>query len=227
MIELCATHFHAKQPRRMVIANRTAARGEALAQRLGVGTLPLADVPAHLSSFDIVISCTASALPILGLGAIERALKQRKNKPMFMVDLAVPRDIEAEAARLDSVYLYTVDDLAKVVRTGQEARQSAVKDAEVIIDFGVNKFNQWLQQRDHVPLIQKLNAHLEGWRNAELEKAKKMIQKGDDIDHVLDVLSQRLMKKMAHGHVSELASHNPDQRHAAKASIEEFFLKRD
>ena len=205
MIELCATHFNAKQPKRMVIANRTAARGEALAQRLGVATLPLAEVPLRLSEFDIVISCTASTLPIIGLGAIESALKQRKNKPMFMVDLAVPRDIEAEAAQLESVYLYTVDDLAKVVRSGQEARQSAVKEAELIIDYGVNKFNQWLQQRDHVPLIQQLNTRVEGWRSAELEKAKKMM----------------------HGHVSELASHNPSQRASAKAAIEQLFLKRD
>ena len=227
MIELCATHFNAKQPKRMVIANRTAARGEALAQRLGVATLPLAEVPLRLSEFDIVISCTASTLPIIGLGAIESALKQRKNKPMFMVDLAVPRDIEAEAAQLESVYLYTVDDLAKVVRSGQEARQSAVKEAELIIDYGVNKFNQWLQQRDHVPLIQQLNTRVEGWRSAELEKAKKMIEKGEDIHHVLDVLSQRLTKKMMHGHVSELASHNPSQRASAKAAIEQLFLKRD
>jgi len=227
MIELCATHFNAKQPKRMVIANRTAARGEALAQRLGVATLPLAEVPLRLSEFDIVISCTASTLPIIGLGAIESALKQRKNKPMFMVDLAVPRDIEAEAAQLESVYLYTVDDLAKVVRSGQEARQSAVKEAELIIDYGVNKFNQWLQQRDHVPLIQQLNTRVEGWRSAELEKAKKMIEKGEDIHHVLDLLSQRLTKKMMHGHVSELASHNPSQRASAKAAIEQLFLKRD
>ncbi len=226
MIELCATHFGAKNPQQMVIANRTAARGQALAQRLGADTLPLSDVPSHLSKFDIVISCTASTLPIIGLGAIESALKQRKNKPMFMVDLAVPRDIEAEAAHLESVYLYTVDDLAKVVRTGQETRQSAVKEAEIIIDSGVHKFNQWLQQRDHVPLIQELNAQLEDWRSAELAKAKKMIEKGDDIDSVLEALSQRLAKKIMHGPMSELASQDAASRQSAKAAIEQLFFKR-
>ena len=226
MIELCATHFGAKNPQQMVIANRTAARGQALAQRLGADTLPLSDVPSHLSKFDIVISCTASTLPIIGLGAIESALKQRRNKPMFMVDLAVPRDIEAEAAQLESVYLYTVDDLAKVVRTGQETRQSAVKEAEIIIDSGVHKFNQWLQQRDHVPLIQELNAQLEDWRSAELAKAKKMIEKGDDIDSVLEALSQRLAKKIMHGPMSELASQDTASRQSAKAAIEQLFFKR-
>jgi glutamyl-tRNA reductase len=145
---------------------------------------------------------------------------------MFMVDLAVPRDIEAEAAQLESVYLYTVDDLAKVVRTGQETRQSAVKEAEIIIDTGVHKFNQWLQQRDHVPLIQALNAQLEDWRSAELIKAKKMIEKGDDIDSVLEALSQRLTKKIMHGPMSELASQDTAARQSAKAAIEQLFFKR-
>jgi glutamyl-tRNA reductase len=119
MIELCATHFAAKNPKAIAIANRTLERGEKLASRFGGEVMRLADLPERLHEFDAVISCTASTLPIIGLGAVERALKKRRHRPMFMVDLAVPRDIEPEVKALGDVYLYTVDDLATVVQTGR------------------------------------------------------------------------------------------------------------
>ncbi|MBL8313717.1 MAG: glutamyl-tRNA reductase, partial [Rubrivivax sp.] len=124
MIELVATHFAARQPRGMAVANRTLERGEKLAARFGAQALRLADLPTRLHEFDAVVSCTASTLPIIGLGAVERALKARRRRPMFMVDLAVPRDIEPEVARLDDVYLYTVDDLSALVQTAGEKRQA-------------------------------------------------------------------------------------------------------
>ena len=126
MIELVATHFAARQPKAMAVANRTLERGEKLAGRFGAEAMRLADLPARLHEFDIVVSCTASTLPIIGLGAVERALKARRHRPMFMVDLAVPRDIEPEVARLSDVYLYTVDDLSALVQTAGEKRQAAV-----------------------------------------------------------------------------------------------------
>jgi glutamyl-tRNA reductase len=109
----------------------------------------LADLPDRLHEFDAVISSTASTLPLIGLGAVERALKKRRQRPMFMVDLAVPRDIEPEVKSLRDVYLYTVDDLATVVQTGQANRQAAVAQAETIIDAGVQSFLSWLDQRGH------------------------------------------------------------------------------
>ena len=126
MIELVVTHFAAKQPRSMAIANRSMERGEKLAGRFGAEVMRLAELPDRLHEFDAVISCTASTLPLIGLGAVERALKKRKHRPMFMVDLAVPRDIEPEVKSLEDVYLYTVDDLASVVQAGQAQRQAAV-----------------------------------------------------------------------------------------------------
>ena len=126
----------------------------------------LADLPARLAEFDIVVSCTASSLPIIGLGAVERALKARKHRPMFMVDLAVPRDIEPEVARLADVYLYTVDDLSTLVQTAGEKRQAAVAQAEAIIEAGVQSFVHWLDQRGSVPLIQALHAQADDWRAA-------------------------------------------------------------
>jgi glutamyl-tRNA reductase len=131
----------------MAVANRTLERGEALASRFGAQALRLADLPTRLHEFDAVISCTASTLPIIGLGAVERALKARRRRPMFMVDLAVPRDIEPEVAQLDDVYLYTVDDLSTLVQTAGEKRQAAVEQAEAIIDAGVQSFAHWLDQR--------------------------------------------------------------------------------
>ena len=126
MIELCATHFAAQNPRELVVANRTAERGEKLAERFNGRAIPLSDLPTRMHEFDIIVSCTASTLPIIGLGAVERAVKARRHRPIFMVDLAVPRDIEPEVGKLRDVFLYTVDDLGAIVREGSASRQAAV-----------------------------------------------------------------------------------------------------
>jgi glutamyl-tRNA reductase len=158
MIELVATHFAArKTPKVMAVANRTLERGERLAAASAPQAMRLSELPDRLHEFDAVVSCTASTLPIIGLGAVERALKLRRHRPMFMVDLAVPRDIEPEVGALGDVYLYTVDDLSALVQTAGEKRQAAVQQAEAIIDAGVQSFAHWLDQRAAVPLIQALN----------------------------------------------------------------------
>ena len=225
MIELCATHFAAKNPRAIAIANRTLERGEKLATQFSGEVMRLADLPQRLHEFDVVISCTASTLPLIGLGAVERALKQRKHRPMFMVDLAVPRDIEPEVKSLEDVYLYTVDDLSDVVQTGQANRQAAVAQAEAIIDAGVQSFEHWIDQRNNVPLIQQLNAQAEDWRSAELARARKSIAKGDDVDAVLESLSRGLTQKMLHGAMAELHAGDAESRERARHAIEHFFLR--
>lgn len=225
MIELCATHFAAKNPKSMMVANRTQERGERLAIQLKADVMRLADLPDRLHEFDAVISCTASTLPLIGLGAVERALKKRRNRPMFMVDLAVPRDIEPEVKSLRDVYLYTVDDLSQVVQTGQASRQAAVAEAEVIIDAGVQSFVNWLDQRSDVPLIQQLNQQAEMWRAGELQKAQKLIAKGEPVDKVMDALSKNLTQKMLHGAMSELHSEDSATRQQARQAIEHFFLR--
>ncbi len=225
MIELCATHFAAKQPKALAIANRTLERGEKLALQFGGDVMRLSDLPLRLHEFDIVISCTASTLPLIGLGAVERALKQRKHRPMFMVDLAVPRDIEPEVKSLEDVYLYTVDDLSQVVQTGQANRQAAVAQAEAIIDVGVQNFAHWLEQRSNVPLIQQLNAQTDEWRDGELARARKLLAKGDDVDAVLEALSRGLTQKMLHGAMAELHAGDVASREHARHAIERFFLR--
>ncbi|MGJ7521953.1 glutamyl-tRNA reductase [Variovorax sp. LT1P1] len=227
MIDLAATHFAAKEPKSITIANRTLERGEKLATRFGGTAMRLADLPARLADFDIVVSCTASTLPLIGLGAVERALKQRKHRPMFMVDLAVPRDIEPEVKALEDVYLYTVDDLAQVVQQGQANRQAAVAQAEVIIDAGVQNFMHWLGQRGTVPLIQQLNAQTDEWRAAELARARKLLARGESVDAVLEALSRGLTQKMLHGALAELHAGDAASREQTAQTISRLFLRKE
>ncbi|MEY2781275.1 MAG: hypothetical protein RL307_979 [Pseudomonadota bacterium] len=225
MIALCIAHFAAKTPRQMTIANRSLDRGEQLASRFGADVMRLAELPDRLHEFDAVISCTASSLPLVGLGAVERAIRKRRQRPVFMVDLAVPRDIEPEVKQLDHVFLYTVDDLAQVVQQGQANRQAAVAQAEVIIEDGVQQFVHWLQQREDVPLLQQLNAQANAWREAELAKAQRMLAKGESVEAVLEQLSKSLTQKMLHGAMAEMRAANPESRERARHAIEHFFLR--
>jgi glutamyl-tRNA reductase len=227
MIELCATHFATKTPRKMAIANRTLERGERLASRFGAEVMHLADLPDRLHEFDVVISCTASTLPIVGLGAVERALKKRKHRPMFMLDLAVPRDIEPEVRALEDIYLYTVDDLSSVVQTAQASRKAAVAQAEAIVDAGVQSFLHWIEQRSAVPLIQQLQAQTDEWRALELARARKAIARGVDVDVVLEALSKGLTQKMLHGPMAELHTGDATARERAQNAIRHFFLRKE
>ncbi|HEY4081390.1 MAG TPA: glutamyl-tRNA reductase [Burkholderiaceae bacterium] len=225
MIELVATHFAARAPKSMAVANRTLERGEKLASRLSAEAVRLSDLPQRLHEFDAVISCTASSLPLIGLGAVERALKARKHRPMFMVDLAVPRDIEHEVAQLDDVYLYTVDDLAQLVQTAGEKRQAAVEQAEAIIETGVQGFVHWLGQRHTVPLIQALNAQTDDWREIEIARARKLLARGASVDEVLEALSRGLTQKMLHGTLAELHASEGDQRQQLAQTVSRLFLR--
>jgi glutamyl-tRNA reductase len=227
MIELCATHFAAKHPKSITVANRTLERGEKLASRFGGEVMRLADLPSRLHEFDAVISCTASTLPIIGLGAVERAIKKRKHRPMFMVDLAVPRDIEPEVKALGDVYLYTVDDLASVVQTAQASRQAAVAQAEAIVDAGVQSFMHWVDQRSSVPLIQQLNSQAEEWRATELARARRAIAKGGNVDDVMESLARGLSQKMLHGAFAELHAGDAVVRERASTAIQHFFLRKE
>ena len=227
MIELAITHFATRQPQQMVIANRTLERGEALAQRFGAQTMHLADIPHRLHEFDAIISCTASTLPILGLGAVESALKTRRNRLIFMVDLAVPRDIEPEVKGLSDVYLYTVDDLAHVVQTGQANRQAAVSQAEQIVDQGVQDFMLWMSGRlgGQVDLIQRINAQTEQWRATELMKAQRLLLKGEPVENVLQALSRNLTQKMLHGAYHYINAADATERQKHQDTVAKIFLK--
>jgi glutamyl-tRNA reductase len=212
MIELCATHFAAQNPKSITVANRTMERGEALAHRFNGKAMRLAELGNQLQQYDIVISCTASSLPLIGLGMVERSIKARRHKPMFMVDLAVPRDIEPEVGRLNDVFLYTVDDLGKVVQTGMENRQAAVAQAEAIIETRVQSFMHWIDDRAVVPVIQGLQENSEAIRLLELERARKLLAKGESVDAVLEALSKGLTAKFMHGPQQALHRAQGDER---------------
>ncbi len=225
MVELAAAHFAGRKPLSMTIANRTAERGAALARRIGAETIGLAALPQRLHEFDIVVCGTASTLPIIGLGAVESALKQRRRRPMFMVDLAVPRDIEPEVARLSDVYLYTVDDLSTLVQSGGEKRQAAVAQAEQIVDAGVRSFADWLDHRSNVPLIQEVNARADEWRDAALLRARRQLARGEDTDAVLESLARCLTAKLMHGTLSELRHTDDEHREQVRSSVSRLFLR--
>lgn len=198
MIELCASHFAGQQPRRVTVANRTLERANQLAARFNGDAMRLDDIATRLHEYDIIVSCTASPLPVLGLGAVERALKARRHRPMVMVDLAVPRDIEAEVGRLADIFLYTLDDLGQIVEEGLESRQAAVVEAESIIDTRVSNFFDWMESREVVPTIRALRDSAEATRQHELEHAMKALARGDDPTQVLEALSHGLANKLLH-----------------------------
>lgn len=198
MIELNAVYFAARNPKRITVANRTLERAQTLARQYNGHAITLSDLPEQLAQNDIIVTCTASQLPILGKGMVERALKARRHKPLFIVDLAVPRDVETEVSDLNDVFLYTVDDIAEVVKDGLEARQGAVKEAEVIIDSGVSNFIHWMESRDVVPTIRALRDQAERNRRHELEKALRLLTKGENPDKVLEAMSRGLTNKFLH-----------------------------
>jgi glutamyl-tRNA reductase len=198
MIELCATHFAGQSPREIAVANRTIERAQTLARRFNATAIELRALPEHLPNYDVVVYCTASSLPIVGKGTMERTIKARRHEPVVMVDLAMPRDIEAEVADLDDVFLFTLDDLANLVEAGAEERRSAVSQAEAIIDLQVGQFLHWMETRDAVPLIRDLRERGEALRQAELDRALKRLARGEDPRRVLEALSQGLTNKFLH-----------------------------
>ena len=223
MIELNAMHFAAQSPKRMTVANRTLERAQALAQRIGGHAITLSELPEQLAHHDIIITSTASPLPILGKGMIERALKTRKHRPLFIVDLAVPRNVEAEVAELSDVFLYTVDGLSEIVRDGLDARQDAVKEAEIIINSGVIDFIHWMESREVVPTIRALRDHAERQRSHEMQRALRMLTNGDSPEKVLESLSSALTNKFLHAPTSALNQARAEDRDGLLAMMHRIY----
>ena len=218
MIELCATHFAARTPARFGVANRTMERGRLLAHRLNGEAINMTELGQRLHEYDVVVSCTASSLPILGKGLVERALRARRRKPMFMVDLAVPRDIEPEVAELDDVFLYTLDDLSGMVSAGVDERRSAVAQAEAIVEAQVGQFMHWMAGRGRVPMIRALREQAESSREQELARAVRQLQLGADPMQVMESLSKGLVNKLMHAPTQALKD-APDAESKAIADL--------
>jgi glutamyl-tRNA reductase len=197
-IELVARHLRHAGVEHMTLANRTLARAQNLAQEFHAEAVLLEDIPMVLSQADIVISSTASPLPILGKGMVEKALKKRRHKPMFMVDIAVPRDIEQEVGDLSDVYLYTVDDLRDIIEENVRSREDAAKQAEELIEAGVEHFMRELKALDAVSTLTDIRTHVEVLRDEQLEKALRQIQNGADPEKVLRTFAHTLGNKILH-----------------------------
>jgi glutamyl-tRNA reductase len=223
MIELTATHFGARHPRHMTFANRTVERAQHLAERFRGRAISLNDLPSQLAVHDIIVSCTASMLPIIGKGLIESALRVRKHRPLLIVDLAVPRDVETEVGALDDVFLCTVDDLGRMAREGLDQRESAVAQAEAIIETQVGDFMQWLDNRELVPTIRALRDDAERARRHEVEHAVRSLARGDNAQQVLEQLSHSLTNKFLHAPTHALNHANDDDREQLVAMLRRLY----
>ncbi len=197
-IELAARHLHQHGVGRIIVANRTLEKAHQLAGQFDGYAIGLTEIPNHLAEADIVISSTASPLPVVGKGTVESALKKRKHQPIFMVDIAVPRDIESEVSELNDVYLYTVDDLQQVVQENMRSRQEAAEQALEIVDLHVDEFMGWLRSLDAVGMIQDYRRQAERMRNEVLERALKQIQAGKSPEESLRFLAHTLTNKLLH-----------------------------
>ncbi len=222
-IELTARHLHQQGIGRLIVANRTFDKAHALAAQFGGYAIALRELPAHLHEGDIVVSSTASQLPILGKGAIERAIKQRRHKPIFMVDLAVPRDIEPEVETLDDVYLYTVDDLKDIVEENRQARREAALQAEEIIAMEVEHFLAWLRAQGASDTIRALRQQAEEHRQAALERARKALRRGASPEEALELLAHTLTQKLLHTPSVQLKQAGSHERHDLIAAARELF----
>ncbi|MCW8923564.1 MAG: glutamyl-tRNA reductase [Gammaproteobacteria bacterium] len=197
-IELTARHLDRQNIKHMIIANRSIERAENLAEEFDGEAIRLPQIADHLHRADIVIASTASPLPILGKGTVERALKIRRREPIFMVDLAVPRDVEPEVAKLDDVYLYAVDDLQEVINENMQSRQQAAEQAEEIISEEVHHFLNWQRSLDSVDLISEIRSTTQNMSQEVLNKALKQLSSGDSPEKALEFLAHTLTNKFLH-----------------------------
>lgn len=197
-IELAARHLRGRGLKRMIFANRSLDRAQRLAETLSAYAIPLADIGAHLAEADMVVCSTASPTPIVGPELVSAALKARRRRPMFIVDLAVPRDVHPEVARLSDVYLYSVDDLEEVVRDNQRLREKAAQAAVKIVDQEVVRFERNLKLLDAVPVIREVRSKAESTGQEVLDHARRQLAAGRDPDEVLGWLTATLTNKLLH-----------------------------
>ncbi len=197
-VELAARHLHQHRIGQLIVANRTLERAHSLANQFEGYAIALPEIPSHLAEADIVISSTASPLPVLGKGTVESALKKRKHQPIFMVDIAVPRDIEAEVGDLNDIYLYTVDDLQEVIEENMRSRQEAAQQAQEIIALHTEEFMGWLRSLDAAGMIQDYRRHADKLRKEVLNRALKQLRNGKPPEEVMSFLAHTLTNKLLH-----------------------------
>ncbi len=220
-IELVARHLREHKVQHMIIANRTRERAQVLAQEVGAEVISLPEIDARLADADIIISSTASPLPIIGKGMVERALKARRNQPMLLVDIAVPRDIEPEVGKLANAYLYTVDDLQAIIQSNMAQRQAAAVQAETIVQQESSNFMTWLRSQGATDTIRDYRSQADQIR-AEMEsKALAAIAQGANVEQVIHELAHRLTNRLIHAPTKSL------QQAAGDGDMERLHILRD
>ena len=222
-IELTARHLFQHNIGRIIVANRTYDKAHALASRFNGYAITLSELPTHLPEADIVVSSTASQLPILGKGRVESAIKKRKHKPMFMVDLAVPRDIEPEVEQLGDVYLYTVDDLQNTIDENLDSRRQAAEQAEEIIDTQVEHFLAWLRSQGAQSTIRDFRQQAEVTRDEVLDKALAALKNGTAPEETLNRLAHTLTNKLIHTPSAQIRQAGVNERHDLVAAARELY----
>ena len=218
-IELVAKHLLEQGASQLTVANRSYDRAAALAAQFSGQVVSLAQVPQALVEADVVISSTASTLPIVGKGMVEQALKKRRHKPMFLVDLAVPRDIEAQVSELEDAYLYTVDDLQNIVAQNMQSRQHAATQAEQMIAAGVAEFSQWLQLQDNIDWVRDYRERCESVKNELVQRALNQLANGQDAERVLQELATKLSNRLMHAPTKTIRHLLQDEQVEAKTLI--------
>ncbi|MCL1058259.1 glutamyl-tRNA reductase [Shewanella gelidimarina] len=205
-IELVARHLKDNGVKTMVVANRTLSRAEAMCDEFGATAITLEQIPDFLPKADIVISSTASPLPIIGKGMVEKALKQRRHQPMLLVDIAVPRDIEAEVADLDDAFLYTVDDLQSIIEQNMASRREAAEQAELIADDQSYQFMEWIRSLESVDSIREYRSQSMAIKDELVERAVNKLAQGGNSEQVLLELANKLTNKLIHAPTQALTA---------------------
>ncbi|QFU24007.1 glutamyl-tRNA reductase [Shewanella eurypsychrophilus] len=205
-IELVARHLKDNGVDSMVVANRTLSRAEGMCEEFGATAITLEQIPDYLPQADIVISSTASPLPILGKGMVEKALKQRRHQPMLLVDIAVPRDIEAEVADLDDAFLYTVDDLQSIIEQNMASRREAAEQAEIIAEEESHLFMEWIRSLESVDSIREYRTQSMAIKDELVERAINKLAQGGDSEKLLLELANKLTNKLIHAPTQALTA---------------------
>ncbi|MBP9643448.1 MAG: glutamyl-tRNA reductase, partial [Budvicia sp.] len=220
-IELVARYLREHQVKKMVIANRTRERAQVLADEVQAEAITLPEIDERLYKADIIISSTASPLPIIGKGMVERSLKARRNQPMLFIDIAVPRDIEPEVGKLSNVYLYTVDDLHAIIEHNLSQRKAAAVQAEDIVKQESLNFMEWMRSQSAVSSIRDYRSMADNIREELVEKTLIAIQQGADVESAVNDLSRKLTNRLIHAPTKSL------QKAASSGDLEQLNLLRD
>ncbi|MCK5770165.1 glutamyl-tRNA reductase [Algiphilus sp.] len=222
-MQLIARHLRAQGVTRIIVANRTIARAEHLARDVHGYAIALADLPERLSDADLLVASTASRDPVVGIDAVRHALPRRRHKPMCMIDLAVPRDIDARVAGLDDVFLYTVDDLRQIIARNMDLRQQAAEQAEALVADRADAFNHWLESREVAGTIRALRASSAEQRDDVLARARRRLAAGEDPEAVLEYATRMLANRLAHAPSRALRTADPVEQALLKSAARKLF----